>query len=201
MARQAARFLSRRPLRSSRPVVGKQTEAEQGPTQQTYSGRTAPWGQTSRRIHGLFPKEPRKQMPNGYAQGTRRPTGPPDRSADHARRPGRKSSRPKSQHHNARRMVPARLPRQQSKARARLPKAKTKTKPRRTRQSKRKPSPCNRCSTTCPTTARFVRTSRPSCKVCKGSSKTKEAKGPGCIKTHGAPEELLTGLPPNVSFQ
>ena len=126
----------------------------------------------------------------------RRPTGPPDRSADHARRPGLKSSRPKSQHHHARRMVPATLPRppptqQLSKARARLPKAKPKTKPRRTRrQSKRKPSPCSRCSTTCPTTAASTRPSRPSCKVCRGSSKTKEAKGPGwTLPKHGFAEQ------------
>ena len=188
MAQQAERLLSRRPLRSSRPVMGKQAEAEQRHTQQTPSGRTALQGQTQtarRRTHGLFPKEPRRQMPNGYVQDARHRTGPPDRSADHARRQGLKSSRSKSQHHHARRVVPARLPsppptQRLSKARARLPKAKTKTKPKRTRRpSKRKPSRCNRSSTTCPTTARCAQTSRSNCKVCRDNSKTKEAKGPG----------------------
>ena len=46
-----------------------------------------------RRTHSLFPKEPREPMPNGYVRDARHPTGAPDRSADHARRPGLKNSR------------------------------------------------------------------------------------------------------------
>ena len=44
MAKQAAGFLSRRPLRSSRPVMGKQ-----GSTQQTPGGRTAPGDKPDRK--------------------------------------------------------------------------------------------------------------------------------------------------------
>ena len=134
MAKQAARLLSRRPFAKLWICYGKTDRSRRRahPTNPCRAHGAPGTNETAgRRTHGLLPKEPAKRMPNGYVLGARRPTGPPDRYADHARRPGFKSSRPKSQHHHARRMVPARLPRppptlQRSKARARLPKARKK---------------------------------------------------------------------------
>ena len=69
-----------------------------------------------RRIHGLFPKEPKKPKTQWPCAGckapnwtTRQVTGPPDRSADHARRPFLKSTPTVPHHHHARRVVSARL--------------------------------------------------------------------------------------------
>ena len=149
MAQQAAaRLLSQRPLRSSRPAMGKQAEAEQRHTQQTPSERTALRGQTrpqGAEHEALFRKSREDGCPMAmfWVQGT------------------------ELDHQTGLQIMP-----KGQASRAHTPKANTttlgewcqqdcpahllcrggqrqRTKPRRTRRrSKKKPSPCSRPSTT-----------------------------------------------------